>query len=398
MYKIKNEGVLSFFIRVFNSIGFFSIIPLLSLWLVEVKDIEISKASFIVAAFTFMSKAGSAFVGGIINKLGLKQSLLIGLFGSSLTLLVITYSTNYFILLLFVITLGIFISLYNIALKTHISMLEESKRLNAYALLNIAVNVGASLGPLLGGLVLDWNPNNLLIISMFNYVFAGFIALLLPNIQLKKSEESLNIFEFIKYRKENKGFKTFLRFTLFSSIFWFLYTQIFTTFPVVFSQEFTGKTIGLLFTINAITVILIQGVFPKFQPLIRKELWYSIAFVLIGISFMVLWLNPTIPFVVIAIIIFSISEIIWVPSIDSELVANRGELSSSWAFGVAGVVWGLGESLGSFVGLNLYQYFNDFTFLILFVLSAFILTIHILSLKSNNKFIQTREYLEEKKI
>lgn len=113
---------------------------------------------------------------------------------------------------------------------------------------------------------------------------------------------------------------------------------------------------------------------------------------------MVLWLNPTIPFVVIAIIIFSISEIIWVPSIDSELVANRGELSSSWAFGVAGVVWGLGESLGSFVGLNLYQYFNDFTFLILFVLSAFILTIHILSLKSNNKFIQTREYLEEKKI
>lgn len=397
MYKIKNEGVLSFFIRVFNSIGFFSIIPLLSLWLVEVKDIEISKASFIVAAFTFMSKAGSAFVGGIINKLGLKQSLLIGLFGSSFTLLVITYFTNYFILLLFIITLGIFISLYNIALKTHISMLEESKRLNAFALLNIAVNVGASLGPLLGGLVLDWHPSSLLIISMLNYVFAGLVALLLPNIQLE-SGERLNFFEFVKYRKEKKGFKSFLRFTLFSSIFWFLYTQIFTTLPIVFSQEFTGKTIGLLFTINAITVILIQGIFPKFQPLIRKELWYSIAFLLIGISFMVLWFTPTITFVVIAIIIFSISEIIWVPTIDSELVANRGGLSPSWAFGVAGVIWGLGESLGSFIGLNLYHYFDDFTFLILSVISVLIFIINAFRLKFNNKFIKTSEYFEEKRI
>lgn len=380
MHRLKNESALSFFIRVFNSIGFFSIIPLLSLYLIDVKSIEISEASLIVAAFTFTSKGGSAFVGGIINKIGLKHSLLIGLFGSAITLIIITISSNTILLVLLVIILGIFISLYNVSLKTHISMLEESKRLNAYALLNIAVNVGASLGPLLGGLILDWSPSNLLLFSMLNYVIAGFIALILPKLQLKQ-EENLSILEFIKYRKENTDFKTFLRFTVFASIFWFLYTQIFTTLPVVFSEQFNGKTIGLLFTINAITVILTQGVFPKLQSYIRKELWYSIAFFLISVSFVVLWFNPTITFALIAIVLFSISEIIWVPTIDSELVANRGKLSAAWAFGISGVVWGIGESLGSFVGLNIYQYFGDATFLILFVLSTSILVIYILNAK-----------------
>nr|WP_306290640.1 MFS transporter [Bacillus stercoris] len=354
-------------------------------------------ASFIVASFTFMSKAGSFFVGGIINKLGLKPSLLIGLFGSAFTLLMITYFSNYFILLFFIVTLGFFISLYNIALKTHISMLEEAKRLNAYALLNIAVNVGASLGPLLGGLILDWNSYYLLIVSMLNYVFAGLVAILLPNSKLGL-KENLNIFNFIKYRKDKKGFNTFLKFTLFSSLFWFLYTQIFTTFPIVFSHELSGKTIGVLFTINAITIILIQGVFPKIQPYIRRELWYSIAFMLIGVSFFVLWLYPQFPFVVIAIILFSFSEIIWVPSIDNELVANRGGLSSSWAFGVAGVIWGFGESIGSFVGLNFYYYFNDRTFLILFIISLIIFLTHILKIKFNNKLSKSSEYLEEEKV
>lgn len=393
MHKFKNEGFLSFFIRVFNSIGFFSIIPLLSLWLVDVKDIDIGRASFIIAAFTFMSKAGSVFIGGIINKLGLKQSLLIGLFGASFTLLVMTYFTHYFTILLCVITLGVFISLYNIALKTHLSMLEESKRLNAYALLNIAVNIGASLGPLLGGIILDWNPSHLLIIGMLNYVFAGLIALFLPNIKLE-SEESLNLLQLMKYRKENQGLKTFFRFTLFTSIFWLLYTQIFTTFPVVFSQEFSGKMIGLFFTLNAITVILIQGIFPKVQRFICKELWYSIALMLIGLSFILLWIKPTVLFVVIAIVLFSISEVIWVPTIDSELVTNRGKLSSAWAFSIAGVVWGLSESIGSFIGLNLYYFFDDFAFLLLFLLTIVLLTSYIVSWKFNDKLIRNHKYSE----
>lgn len=395
MHKLKKEGTLSFFIRVFNSIGFYIVIPLLSLWLVDVKNIEVGKASFIVAAFTFMSKAGSAFIGGIINKLGLRQSLFTGLFGSSFVLLMITYFNNYFFLLLLVIVLGIFISLYNIALKTHISILEDHERLNAYALLNIAVNVGASIGPLMGGIVLDWNPKNLLMISMISYILAGIVALLLPKIQLD-TKSSLNIFQFIKYRKENDGFKLLFKFTLFSSVFWFLYAQIFTTFPVVFSQDFTGKSIGLFFTINAVTVILIQGAFAKVQPYIRKELWYSIAFILIGFSFAVLWIKPTIPFVVIAIILFSVSEVIWVPMTDSELVVKRGGLSSSWAFGIAGVVWGIGESLGGFVGLNLDNYFHNFTFLILSFLSIFLFALYLISLHINGKSSSQIDKLEEK--
>lgn len=369
-------------------------IPLLSLWLMDAKTIGIGKASIIVASFTFVSKAGNALVGGVINKLGLKLSLIIGLFGSSIILLLVTISEMYILIFILMLTLGLFISLYNISLKTHISLMEESERINAYALLNIAVNVGASLGPLLGGLILDWNPKYLLLASMFNYILAGFITLFLPEVKLEINKNSNDK----KYTLENrnKGINTFIKFALFSSVFWLLYTQLMTTFPVVFSHYFTGKTIGFFLTINAITIILIQGFYPRIQPYFKNELWYSLAFVLISISFFLLWLKPTFPLVLLAIIIFSVSEVIWVPMLDSELVKNKGSLSAPWAFGFAGIFWGIGESLGSFLGLNIYHYFYRDAFLILTFLSLLIFVIYIINVKVKNNKSQNGRGGEEK--
>jgi len=377
MFHKVSEGILSFYIRIFNSIGFFVYVPLLSLWLVKLKGLNITEASVVIAIFTFISKAGSAVVGGIINKLGVKKSLLIGLWGSAVLLSILVIIDYYIIILFIVLMLGILISIYNVSLKTHISLLEEDKRLHAFALLNIAVNIGASIGPFLGGLALDWNPLGILIIAIICYLLAGTLTLLLPNIKIEELEQNLNILQFIKNRKYNRHFLIFLKFTVFSGVFWFLYSQIFTTFPVVVSKDFSGKTIGLFFTINALTVILFQGIYPKIQPKFKIENWYFFALVLIGISYFLIWISHDFLIISISIIIFSIAEIIWVPTIDSQVVAKKGDLSSSWAFGFSGVFWGIWESIGGLIGLNIYKYFGQQTFLCFTIICGVILVVYI---------------------
>ncbi|KYD26792.1 MFS transporter [Geobacillus sp. B4113_201601] len=373
MFPKVNEGILTFGIRVFNSIGFFVYVPLLSLWLVKMKDLDITETSFIMAAFTFVSKAGNMLVGGIVDKFGIKNSLVIGLWGAALLLTMLTIVNSYPLLFLIALVLGISTSLYNVSLKTHISLLQENERLRAFALLNIAVNVGASIGPFLGGWLLDWNSSSTIMAAIVCYVLAGGISLLLPRITSEDAEKGINIVQFVKNSRSDPHFFIFIRFIAFSGLFWFLYTQLFTTFPVVVSQHFSGKTIGLFFTVNAMTIIVFQGFYPKIQPKWKMEYWYALALVLIVASYFLLWISHHFWIIFVSVVLFSMAEIIWVPMIDHQLIEKKGMLSSSWAFGISGVLWGVWESIGGFVGLNLYQYVGQQTFFYLAIIGIVIL-------------------------
>ncbi|MBB6175469.1 MFS family permease [Anoxybacillus tengchongensis] len=397
MLSKVNEGVLTFSIRIFNSIGFFVYVPLLSLWLVKMKNLDITEMSVVVAAFTFVSKAGNLLVGGVVNKLGIKNSLIVGLWGSALLLTILTFIQSYTFIFVIVLLLGISISLYNVSLKTHISLLKEDERLQAFALLNVAVNVGASVGPLLGGWLLDWNSFGIIIAAIVCYVLAGCVSLLLPRIIIEDAEKGIHIVQFVKSSKSNPHFFVFVRFIAFSGLFWFLYTQLFTTFPVVVSQYFSGKTIGLFFTVNAMTIIALQGFYPKIQPKWKLEYWYALALVLNTISYFLLWISHHFWIIFVGVILFSIAEIIWVPTVDHQIVEKKGMLSSSWAFGISGVLWGMWESIGGFVGLNLYEYVGQKTFFYLAMISTMIFIGYMLHLSYRKMSFFTNKNQVERK-
>ncbi|MEW5320962.1 MFS transporter [Geobacillus thermoleovorans] len=399
MFRKVSEGVLTFGIRVFNSIGFFVYVPLLSLWLVKMKNLDITETSVAVAAFTFVSKAGNALVGGVVNKFGIKNSLIVGLWGSALLLTMLTIIHSYTLIFVIALLLGMSISIYNVSLKTHISLLEENERLRAFALLNIAVNVGASIGPFLGGWLLDWNSFGIIVAAIVCYVVAGGVSLLLPRITIEDAEKGINIVQFVKNSKSDPHFFIFIKFVAFSGLFWFLYTQLFTTFPVVFSQNFSGKTIGLFFTVNAITIIVLQGFYPKIQPKWKIEYWYALALMFIAASYFLLWVSHHFWIIFFSVILFSIAEIIWVPTIDHQIVEKKGALSSSWAFGISGVLWGMWESIGGFIGLNLYQYAGQQTFfyltmigIVIFVGYMFQLTYRKMSFFTNQNQIGRKDW------
>ncbi len=172
----------------------------------ENKNLDITEMSVVVAAFTFVSKAGNVLVGGVVNKLGIKNSLIVGLWGSALLLTMLALIQSYTFIFVIVLLLGISLSLYNVSLKTHISLLGEDERLRAFALLNIAVNVGASIGPLLGGWLLDWNSVGIIIAAIVCYVLAGGVSLLLPSITIEDAEKGINIVQFVKNSKSDPHF------------------------------------------------------------------------------------------------------------------------------------------------------------------------------------------------
>ncbi|NCG68936.1 MFS transporter [Bacillus coagulans] len=372
MFRKVNEGWMSFLVRFFNSLGFYIFTPLLALWLTETKSLDLSKASIIVASLTLFSKAGGAFVGGLIDRLGVRLSLILGLWSSGGILMLIPVVPFFPLFIALSALLGTAITLYNVALKTQISFMNEHKRLRAFALLNIAVNLGASIGPLAGGWILDLKSFWLMFFAAGSYFIAGGVACLLPQPPLEKEENRLNPFKYLYSERYYLLKSPFFRFLFGSGLLWFFYIQMFSTMPVYISGEITGKTTGLVFTLNAVTVIAFQGIFPSVQPKLKKEQWYALSFLLFGSSFFLLWIDQTVVSVFLSMFLFSLSEVIWTPLIDTEILQKRGNLSSSWAFGIAGVVWGLWESFGSYAGLSLLKSFPEKLYLLLAVLSVLI--------------------------
>ncbi|MGQ3377796.1 MFS transporter [Priestia filamentosa] len=381
MNTFKRESSISFIIRVFNAVGIFIFTPLLALWLINTKNITVGEASVIVATFTFFQKAGSIFTGGIINKFGVKNSLLAGLWGTALTLVMINYIRNFVLLIAIVIILGILISLYNISLKTHISYLEEKERITAFAMLNIALNVGASIGPVIGGWFLSWNPHTLMLASSAGFIIAGISALFLKKDKpTGEASERLKLTQYIKENYKKPELISFVKFLIFSGFFWFLYGHVFATFPVVMADYFNAKVIGTFFTINAVTVIVMQIVFIKCKDVFSINAWYVISLGLISLSFFLIWSSPTYMYVFIGILIFSFAEVIWVPNVDNGVVKARGSLSPPWAFAISGIIWGMWQSLSNVVGLNIYRFFKEDTFFILCVCSLLFMILYGLSL------------------
>lgn len=355
-----NESFISFLIRIMNSIGFFSIIPLLSIWFISYKQLDLTSASILIAAITFTGKAGGVITGPIIEKLGHRLSLQIGLLSCSIFISTMIFIRDFIPFFLVVCLFGLFTSLYNIALKVHISHLNEEERLDAFSMLNLAVNIGASIGPIIGGFIYDWNPKYIMLYSAMCYLIAFIISLFLrkSNLNTKKYGEDLDI-------KRNKldSFKKLIIFLIFSSLFWFFYTQFINTMPLMLKKDFNSKIIASLFTLNSLTIICFQIIYTKYKNILNKISWYRLSILLLFTSFIILGVSHNIYLIGIAVILFSISEVIWVPNIDNDLILNNKGLPNAWLFGAAGVIWGLGEGLGSIIGLNLSKFIYGYEFL-----------------------------------
>jgi DHA1 family multidrug resistance protein-like MFS transporter len=387
MFSIQKESSISFIIRFLNSVGFYLFTPLFSLWLMTTKNLEITLLSLIFANYMFFSKGGSVIVGGFIHKYGERKSMLIGLWSCSIVLISFNVSDNVFILWLVSSVLGISISLYNVALKSYIQYVPKDQQLNAFSLLNIAVNAGAAIGPLFGGWIFDFNPSLIVYLSSLFYLLSGIMVLFLPQYSVYTIERSENkgLKEFIFKNIFTFYRQPFILFVVFSGVIWFFYIQMFSLLPLYISSIVDGKTIGGLFTIGSITVICLQGIFPRFHLIVKEKVWFSIVFYLFSISFFLLWVFKTTVVAIISMIIFGVGVVIFSPLLDANILNRRRELSPSWAFAITGLIWGLWEAIGSFVGLNLYYLFSKQVYLLLSV-SSLIIGIIVIASSSTDLF------------
>lgn len=230
----------------------------------------------------------------------------------------------------------------------HASIAVYSKpqnRTRSYSLVRLAINLGFSIGPAIGGIIagalgFKW----LFLMDGITCITAG-IVLLIFLVQKKEPEESTDGATTVPTAASAYRDHTFLIFMALTTLAGIVFMQMFSTIPVYCKEHFqmTETQIGLLLAANGLVISLIEMPFvytleTKGAHRLKIVAWGALLF---GLSYLLLnvasnWVGT----VIIYAIVITFGEIMIMPfsnvfAIERSKPSNRGQYmalySSSWS-------------------------------------------------------------------
>lgn len=322
------------------------VIPFLSLYLTESLGFTLSNVGWVMTAFGLGSVCGAWLGGKLTNKFGFYQVIFWSLFVSGFIFIGLQYihsllglCAGVFILLLVADALrpAMFVGLANYC--------KPENRTRAVTLLRLAINLGFSLGPALGGtIILAMGYEGLFWIDGITCIAAGFLFIyaLTPKKASNKVVEENTAEKSSPYK--DKAYWIFL-FILFLIGFSFL--QYFSTMPLYYSEihELSEDQIGYLMAMGGLLIFLVEmplvGYFESSKFSIYRIL--AVSTFLFALSFVILNFFSWVGVLIIGMILMTIGEMLNFPFLNSfameraEKFNNQGDYMAlfTMAFSVA---------------------------------------------------------------
>jgi len=316
--------------------------------LAQIATLMTINAAFGVA-FTFVA-------GPVTDKFGRKWVMVFGLLVNALIYLFMIRANTYTSFAILMALAGASNPLYRIGADAMITdLIPEIQRIEAFALIRMAKNVGVSMGPAIGGILASISYSITFSIAAAGMVFFGFVLIFFAKETLP-AQESLQ--DINTDASEKMGYKYILRDKAFISMIavysfgWITAALMWIMLPVYANQNYgiPEKVYGLIPTTNALIVIFFQVVVTKktkrFRTLPMMALgmaFYAIGTgsVALGRGFWGFWIS---------IVIITIGELIIVPT-SSAYVANLAHPDMRGRYmGIYNLAWSFARGAGPVMG------------------------------------------------
>ena len=329
------------------------VVPFLSLYLTNYLEFSLEKVGWIMSCYGIGSVAG-VFIGGkLADKYGYYKVMYVSLLCTGLVFFSIQFITEFYSFCLGVFTLTLVADMFRpavwVALDDYSS---EENRTRSVTLIRLAINLGFSMGPAVGGLLITFiSYQSLFWVDGLTCMIAGFIIIkyLYQKSQVKKKDEQIDLPKLSPYKDGR-----YLIFWFAMFLIGFTFMQYFSTIPLYYSQKLgmNEDSIGLMLALNGLMIFLLE--MPLVHGLEKGKL-ESLKIVIGGcfllvLSFLVLNIGPWIGFAIIGILFMTFGEMLGFPfsnsyALDRSKLGNQGAYMAlySMSFSVAHI---LGPNIG----------------------------------------------------
>ncbi|MDX6452310.1 MAG: hypothetical protein QOH16_2359 [Gaiellaceae bacterium] len=346
-----------------GSIANASAYPFMGIW--AIKELHAPQTKL---AFTYLVGAGLSLVIGYAaghwsDRIGRRPLILTGWgFQALVPLGLLAVGHHVYAGLALLALLPAFGSLGGAADQAMIAdLVAPERREAAYASVRVASNLGVTIGPPIGGLLLIGGHWNHLWLGTLVLSTAGFVTAwrFIPRRGAYAPEGPPQRGSFGVIIRDSP----FLLFML-SSVFatmTYVATETLLPISVTTTHHLAPATWGALMVVNPLLVTVFQLRLTRWTASIPAWLKLAVAMPLMGVPFLLLNADGSAPVIAFVILLFVLGEMLWVPT-SQAVVAGLAPADIRGAYmGAFGSTWSVGWALTPFLGLQVRGAYGDAT-------------------------------------
>lgn len=334
------------------------VIPFLSLYLTDTMKFTLIDVSWIMSAFGLGSVVGTWIGGKLTDTIGYYKVMVRSLFSTGILFIVLQFLDTFSSICIGIFLVMLVADTFRPAMFVAMSVYSKPEnKTRSVTLIRLAINLGFSAGPAIGGLIITTiGYSGLFWIDGITCILATLLLIKVLNPRVAKPVDEITIANPISVYKDKPFWIFFAAMTLFGIIF----LQYFSTIPLYYREihSLTEFEIGLLLGLNGFFIFLLE------MPLIswlEKTRYTKIGLTLIGLfltilSFYVLNLTAWVGVLVIGILLMTIGEMIAFPFSNSFAMdrAKKGKQGEYLAMYV--MSFSVAHIFGHTAGLRLVNY------------------------------------------
>ncbi|MDT0644449.1 MFS transporter [Zunongwangia sp. F363] len=336
------------------------VIPFLSLYLTKSKGFSLEEVGWILSFFGMGSVAGSWLGGKLTDTIGHYKTMTGSLIFSSVLFVLLQFPQSFWELCIGVFLVMLVADAFRPAVFVAISAYSKPQnRTRSVTLIRLAINLGFSVGPAIGGsIIAGTGYAGLFWVDGITCLLAGILLLKLldPKKALANATE-VNL----KPQSVLKD-KPYLLFIFAMVLFGFVFLQYFSTVPLFYAQvhRLSEFEIGVLLGLNGFLIFLLEMPLIKFLEIRKKSVitYIGLGAALTGLSFLALNLGQWIGVLVIGMVLLTVGEMIAFPFSNTFALqrADKGRQGSYMAF--YSIAFSAGHIFGHNSGMQLINHFG----------------------------------------
>jgi predicted MFS family arabinose efflux permease len=381
------------FITLINRAGTM-VIPFLSLYLNKNLNFSIPDIGWIMSFFGLGSLVGSWIGGKLTDKIGYYKVMLVSLVLTGIFFVLLQYVTTFqgFCAGIFLVMLvaDSFRPAMFVALSAY-SKPENKTR--SVTLIRLAINLGFSAGPAVGGLIITGiGYQGLFWVDGITCVLAAVLLLQVLHPKKAKIQDEVKVKNPISAYKD----KPFWIFFIAMFIFGFVFLQYFSTMPLYYKDAhfLSELEIGLLMGFNGFFIFVFEMPLIKWleNPKNSKIKLVAIGLFLVAISFIILNISSWIGILLIGMFLMTVGEMIAFPfsnafAVERAKKGNQGEYMALYS-----IAFSLAHIFSHNIGMQLIDKFGfEFTWnaITIFALLGVVILFLLMKLLKKEKALQS---------
>ena len=337
--------------------------PFMGIWAIKHLHVSQSRLAITYLVGAVLSGVMGYVAGHWSDRIGRRPLILAGWgFQAVVPLLLIGVGQHVNAGLVLLVLLPVFGSLGGAADQAMVADLVAPERQEmAYASVRVASNLGVTIGPPLGGLLLIGGNWNHLWLGTLVLGAAGFAIALryIPSGGAYAPEGPPERGSFAVIIRDSP----FLLFMLASVFATMTYIATETLLPISLTttHNLAPAAWGALMILNPLAVTLFQLRLTRWASPVPASLKLGIAMPLMGVPFLLLNVNDSVPVIALVIVLFMIGEMLWVPTSQAVVAALAPTDIRGAYMGAYGGTWSVGWALTPFLGLEVRSAYGDAT-------------------------------------